>query len=290
MIEALDHIIIAVKDVEEAEKAYEAILGRSASWEGGHPDYGTRNVLFRLDNTYLELLAPESGSDSGFANLLRSKIEEGGEGPMGLAFGTKNADQTVEMLEAAGLHPQTPTPGTGVDRRSGAKREWRNVMLPGHRVGGLFMFAIEHESPPDTLPLMDPHDTGGSAVQSVDHVVIQTQDPEAAKSLYGEEGLGLRLALDQTVEKWGGRQLFFRVGGLTVEVVGKETKGEVHDKPSHSFWGIAYNVIDIDAACQRMADAGVDVSEVRKGRKPGTRVATVKSHTHGVPTLLIGPE
>ncbi len=287
MIEALDHIIIAVKDVVAAEKAYEALLGRTASWEGGHPDYGTRNVLFRLDNTYLELLAPDGDSD--FANLLRKKIDEGGEGPMGLAFGTKNADQTVEVLEAAGLHPQTPTPGTGVDRRSGATRQWRNVMLPGHRVGGLFMFAIEHESPPDTLPLVAPHDTGGGAVHAVDHVVIQTQDPEAAKSLYGEEGLGLRLALDQTVEKWGGRMLFFRVGGLTVEVVGKPTSGEVHDKPTHSFWGIAYKVDDIDAAHERLEASGVEVSEVRVGRKEGTKVATVKSDTHGVPTLLIGP-
>ena len=111
MIEALDHIIIAVKDIDAAEKSYEALLGRTASWEGGHPDYGTKNVLFRLDNTYLELLAPDGDSD--FAKLLRNKIEEGGEGPMGLAFGTKDADQTVEVLEAAGLHPQTPMPGTG---------------------------------------------------------------------------------------------------------------------------------------------------------------------------------
>ena len=287
MIEALDHIIIAVEDIEAAEKSYEALLGRTASWEGGHPDYGTKNVLFRLDNTYLELLAPDGDTD--YANLLRSKIKEGGEGPMGLAFGTKDADQTVEVLEAAGLHPQTPMPGTGVDRRSGATRQWRNVMLPGHRVGGLFMFAIEHESDPDTLPLVPPHDTGGGAVHAVDHVVIQTQDPEAAKSLYGEEGLGLRLALDQTVEKWGGRMLFFRVGGLTVEVVGKTTSGEVHDKPTHSFWGIAYKVEDIDAAHDRLKAAGVDVSEVRVGRKEGTKVATVKSHVHGVPTLLIGP-
>jgi hypothetical protein len=32
---------------------------------------------------------------------------------------------------------------------------------------------------------------------------------------------------------------------------------------------------------------GLDVSEVRTGRRPGTRVMTVKSGTSGVPTLLI---
>ena len=35
--------------------------------------------------------------------------------------------------------------------------------------------------------------------------------------------------------------------------------------------------------------AGVDVSEVRTGRKPGTRVMTVRSGTCGVPTLLVQP-
>jgi hypothetical protein len=33
--------------------------------------------------------------------------------------------------------------------------------------------------------------------------------------------------------------------------------------------------------------AGIDVSEVRTGRKPGTRVMTVRSGTCGIPTLLV---
>ena len=37
------------------------------------------------------------------------------------------------------------------------------------------------------------------------------------------------------------------------------------------------------------SQAGVDVSEVRTGRKPGTRVMTVRSGTCGVPTLLVQP-
>jgi hypothetical protein len=33
--------------------------------------------------------------------------------------------------------------------------------------------------------------------------------------------------------------------------------------------------------------AGLDVSDVRTGRKPGTRVLTVRSSTCGIPTLLV---
>ena len=38
-----------------------------------------------------------------------------------------------------------------------------------------------------------------------------------------------------------------------------------------------------------LAGAGLDVSEVRAGMKPGTRVFTVRDGTCGVPTLMIEP-
>ena len=37
----------------------------------------------------------------------------------------------------------------------------------------------------------------------------------------------------------------------------------------------------------RLVSAGVDVSDVRTGRKPGTRVLTVRNGTCGIPTLLV---
>jgi hypothetical protein len=46
-------------------------------------------------------------------------------------------------------------------------------------------------------------------------------------------------------------------------------------------------VPDAEAARERLAAAGFDVSEVRPGAKPGTRVCTVRREAWGVPTLLI---
>jgi hypothetical protein len=46
-------------------------------------------------------------------------------------------------------------------------------------------------------------------------------------------------------------------------------------------------VADLDATRARLAAAGVDVSEIRKGRKPGTRVMTVRSGTCGIQTILL---
>jgi hypothetical protein len=52
-------------------------------------------------------------------------------------------------------------------------------------------------------------------------------------------------------------------------------------------WGLSWRVADIGATRTRLGSAGLDVSEVRTGRKPGTRVLTVRNGTCGIPTLLI---
>jgi hypothetical protein len=81
--------------------------------------------------------------------------------------------------------------------------------------------------------------------------------------------------------------MFFRCGDLIVEIVhrpGKDANvNEAHDR----LWGLSWRVADIDATRARLASAGVDVSDVRTGRKPGTRVLTVRNGTCGIPTLLV---
>ena len=44
---------------------------------------------------------------------------------------------------------------------------------------------------------------------------------------------------------------------------------------------------DLEAAHARLSQAGRDVSELRTGRKPGSRVFTVRDGTQNVPTLFI---
>jgi catechol 2,3-dioxygenase-like lactoylglutathione lyase family enzyme len=116
------------------------------------------------------------------------------------------------------------------------------------------------------------------------------EQPARSLDLYGEK-LGIRLALAKTFDERGVRLLFFRIGGTTLEVGARVGAKEAESAAeSDVLWGVAYDVPDADAARARMLAAEVEVSSVRAGHKPGTRVCSVKSHTHGVPTLLIGPE
>ena len=118
----------------------------------------------------------------------------------------------------------------------------------------------------------------------VDHLVLRTDDAQACIALFADQ-LGIRLALDKTVPEWGGRMLFFRTGQLTLEVIESDRDAA----GGNYFWGIAYRCQDIAQTGGAMAQRGVALSDIRTGRKPGTRVATLKSHCLGIPTLLIEP-
>ena len=117
--------------------------------------------------------------------------------------------------------------------------------------------------------------------------MVRTADAEAAKQLYGER-LGIRLALDRSFPEWGARLLFFRIGGVTIELAASLAEGAEGGAEDH-LWGIAYRAPSADAARDRLVGEGFDVSEVRRGRKPCPRVFTVRSETHGVATLILEP-
>ena len=75
----------------------------------------------------------------------------------------------------------------------------------------------------------------------------------------------------------------FRLNKTTIEVIAKEDGKEKQDK----LWGLAWDVEDLNATHTRLIKEGFDITPVKEGRKPNTLVATVKSRTHNIPTLLI---
>jgi methylmalonyl-CoA epimerase len=282
----LDHVVIGVRDLEGATKDYAALLGRAPSWHGVHPTYGTRNTLFRIDNTYLELLGMGSGKSKRWGSEL-AKFVDKGEGLWALALGTQQIDSDVRLLRARQLPVQDPAAGDGMDSATGNKRQWRNAMVPVSATNGVRMFFIEHRSPPDALPMAPVTSEGGAHVTRMDHAVILSPDLESAKKYWGDV-LGARLALDRTFPERNTRILFFRLGDVTVEISGGAQQTEEGIGKPDRLWGVAWGVEHLAAAVVRLREAGIDVSDPRTGAKPGTIVATVKGpHTHGVATLLI---
>ena len=279
----IDHIIIAVRDLEKAAHDVSLMLGRDASWHGTHPDYGSANVLFRLDNTYLELLAVDGKAAQGWAaDMVREHLAEKDESILAVIFGTDDAESFLTQARTKGLDVSDPQAAHGVDNKSGAQRHWRTMFWPREAARGLFGFCIQHEDM-EALPMAQIAATTHpkSHCTAVDHVVLQTRDGAAAKNFYGTQ-LGIRLALEQSRPEWGGDMLFFRCNQMHIEAIAND-KAPAMD----NWWGMALKTDDIEATHRRMSDAGITVSSVREGRKQNTKVMTVKSHCLNVPTLII---
>lgn len=125
------------------------------------------------------------------------------------------------------------------------------------------------------------------AVDAIDHVVVQSVNPERAIATWRDTH-GLRLALDSEFPSRHLRLLFFRSNHITLEYATPLPLPEDRSA-ADTLFGITYRVADLTARRERLVAAGVDVSEIRSGMRPGTVVATVRAGTAGVPTLLLGP-
>ncbi len=276
MFKSLDHLIIAVEDLEKATHNYQLIMGTPPVWTGMHKSLGTSNALFNFQNTYLELLSP-TGEGLG-ADLINHYLNDAGEGLIGMVFATKDINGVYQSLQNHGFPLGEPTDGEGTNSTDQKLRKWKNLFLPPDLTRGIFSFVIEHTE--GNLP--QPKSIEPSSPHKLDHVVINTNDADGFIEIY-QDIFNIRLALDKVIEHWQKRMLFFRLNKTTIEVIEQEDGLP----PSDKMWGLAWDVKDIEKAYQRLLDEGVEVTPIQKGVKEKTLVATVKSHTQNVPTLLI---
>ena len=276
MINALDHLIIAVSDLDAAEENYTKIFGIKPVWRGEHKELGTENSLFNFQNTYFELLAAK-GEGLGAA-LVNHYLQESGEGLIGIVLGTEDIDKCYKSLQSKGYALGEISKGEGINFKDGSIREWKNLFLPPELTRGIFAFIIQHTK--GSLEEFKNNDK--SVVNKLDHLVIQTNDADGFIDIY-RDIYNIRLALDKYVEAWESRMLFFRTNKTTIEVIEKQNGEETADK----LWGLSWQVDSIEEAHNRLTNQGVEVTPIKKGIKDNTLVATIKSHTSNIPTLLI---
>ena len=169
-----------------------------------------------------------------------------------------------------------------LERRGVPATKGETLELSNTATHGVAIALVERHGKPAPSPATV---DDASAIAELDHVVIRTPNPERAVAFYAGR-LGLDLRLDRSNPEWGSRLLFFRCGDLVVEVA-HDLKKAVSDGPDH-LWGLSWRASDIAKTNARLKSAGVDVSQVRTGRRPGTEVFSVNSHTAGVPTIVIG--
>jgi catechol 2,3-dioxygenase-like lactoylglutathione lyase family enzyme len=274
LIIGLDHVVVLLEDIEAGAAAYELLLGRAPSWRSAGE--GSETVLFTLENMTLELMAPAGPSPT--ADRIRTVMKIWGEGLASICFRVGDVAKMHRRLDRLALKPDPVAEVESRDSGLGATLRWKRTRAATDLTRGVRMFFLElaEERPRSAA-------TAAAPVLALDHIVVSTEDPERAAALYGAR-LGLDMALDRSHQEWG-QLMLFRSGNLIVELVKRPVAGadQTHDK----LWGLSWRVADIDATRVRLLAAGIDVSEVRAGRKPGTRVVSVRNGACGIHTLLL---
>jgi len=274
MIIGLDHIVVLVGDIGAAKAAYQTLLARAPAWQNSGE--GADRVLFTLDNVTVELMAPHGFSVT--ADRMRALLSDQEGILASLCFRVADIGKMHRRLERVALRPDTVAEVESSDAATNAVLHWKRTRAATELTRGVRMFFLElaDERPKSAVTDIAP-------IEGLDHVVVTTEDSERAAALYGAR-LGLDLALDRSHQDWG-QLMFFRCGDLIVEVVRRPVAGgdAAHDR----LWGLSWRVGDIDATRARLIASGLDVSEVRTGRKPGTRIMTVRNGTCGIQTVLL---
>ena len=254
MITSFANIIIGVPHLEVATKEYEQFLGQPPSQSK------TDSSEFKLSNLVLRLVPSHQ------------------TGIISLGFRVSELERAQVRMQRFGLLNEAST-----DTDTIKNQEPDQIKLSADKTCSLSLSITGSttEVAAQNQAKCDCRDV----ISGLDHIVIQSDNPERTAFLLGCQ-LGLDMRLDRTNEAWNSRLLFFRCGDSIVEVFYPLKAKERLD--NDRFYGITWRVGDIHAAHKRLTESGIAVSEIRAGRKLGTAVCTLKSHTADVPTLLIG--
>jgi methylmalonyl-CoA epimerase len=109
MMKKLDHIGIAVKNIQESLKVYEGILGLSATPFEEVPERGARLVFLKVGDVMLELVEPYQPGEGPVARFL----EKRGEGLHHITFEVEDIVSTMQVLSQAGFELADKEPRKG---------------------------------------------------------------------------------------------------------------------------------------------------------------------------------
>jgi len=143
----IDHVLIAVEDLDAAIKTYQE-LGFEAFFGGEHPNHGTHNALVPISGGfYLELIAvknPELASQFPHTQRILGALERPNR-YIQWALDTPDLDEAVREIRDRGIEMHAPIPGAR-KRSDGIDVAWRTAFFEDPRLP----FLIQDITPRET--------------------------------------------------------------------------------------------------------------------------------------------
>jgi catechol 2,3-dioxygenase-like lactoylglutathione lyase family enzyme len=164
----LDHVVIAVDDLDKAIQDYRS-LGFTVIPGGVHANRATHNALIAFsDGTYIELLA--ATGDAPLPNMIDfSRMLQDGEGLAGFALSTQEIEAEARRLQQEGFTVGDITEGSRI--KDGRTMEWRLALIED----GFAPFLIQDTTPREWRVPGDPaaitHQNHAVGIPAVEYAV-----------------------------------------------------------------------------------------------------------------------
>jgi hypothetical protein len=140
LVLALDHLIVAVDDLDEAARRYDDEYGLASVAGGRHPGHGTGNRIVPLGDSYVELMAvvdDDGAASSPLGSWLGRRLADEGGGLVALCLRT---DNIAAVAERTGREPLAMSR----TRPDGVELTWHLVALDAALTDGLPFFIQWH--------------------------------------------------------------------------------------------------------------------------------------------------
>ncbi|MDC0432073.1 hypothetical protein OAL90_00365 [Hyphomicrobiales bacterium] len=275
MLSQIKNIFFVTDDIEKSSKEFSLFFSKEAYFKGFSNQLGVEIQIFSIGNLSINIISSFcEGLWSEKILNFKKKRKEGLFGLELMSDGIINDYENLKKIEIPVGEIEKITIQDLKDKiytHNSFSIDESLVSNLNIMVSDNTNFSIEEEN----------HDPNTN-IESINQVVIKTNNPDGIVNLF-EKNLEIRLALDKTFKEWSGRMLFFRIGGVTLEVVEEEGLNNLNE-----YYGIGWHSDNFTECYEDLTQKGFSFSEIRKGRKPGTLVSTLNDPILGIPAILIG--
>ena len=276
MLTKFKSTIIASDNIKETKREFINLIGNDFSNDLFHQDNHINFSSIELLNGSIDIFRKNLKLASSL-NLINGEFNEQ-RGIIAISFVSDDIDEDYKRFQERGLDVSEIKTSNLIDGE-------------GMETELVFFSIIKRDSFDLNILIFKDNDEcinknkqyNESDISKFNQVVVFSPKVKQIKELLTDK-LGIRLALDKVFDFGEGevRMLFFRIGGVTIEVV------ENKKTSSTRFGGIGWHSDNLRSCHERLLKSNFKLSEVRKGRKPDTLVSTIKNAPVDIPTIIIG--
>jgi catechol 2,3-dioxygenase-like lactoylglutathione lyase family enzyme len=213
-----DHLVIAVRDLENAVAEFRDVLGFDAQMGGRHEAFGTRNAIVRFGLDYLELISVEDerlALQSSRGALVRF-LAEHEIGLCAYAIATEDLSSLASLALQLGIDATGPF-AMNRQRPDGSRLSWRLLVPGGDQYFQMWPFFIQWDQPDSErmkMERMGEHPNGSVGVSGIEIGINDLRTADAWYQSMGMESVSgfQRLFIEDPME--GPRAVTLRVQDL----------------------------------------------------------------------------